>query len=56
MCPLRQSGRKSAPLLGEGTEKICITGTISNSQRIPTKINENGVIAKVRIIVKAVIL
>ena len=31
-------------------------GTIANSQRTPTKINKNGAIAKLRILVEQVIL
>ena len=31
-------------------------GTIENSQRTPTKINKNGAIAKIRIVVKQGIL
>ena len=39
-----------------GDSKMYTPGTIANSQRIPNKINKNGAIAKVRILVKQVIL
>ena len=39
-----------------GDSKMYTPGTIANSQRIPTKINKNGAIAKVRILLKQVIL
>ena len=39
-----------------GDSKMYTTGTIANSQRISTKINKNGAIAKVRILVKKMTL
>ena len=36
--------------------KMCTPGTWQNSQRMPTKANKNGAIAKVRILVEQVIL
>ena len=36
--------------------KIYAPGTIANSQRTPTKINKNGAIVKVRVLVEQVIL
>ena len=39
-----------------GDSKMYTPDTITNSQRIPTKINKNGAIAKVRILLKQVIL
>ena len=36
--------------------KMYIPGTIANSQRTPTKINKNGGIAKVRVLVEQDIL
>ena len=39
-----------------GDSKIYTPGTIANSQRMPTEINNDGAIAKVRILVEQVIL
>ena len=39
-----------------GDRKMYTSGTIANSQRMPTKINKNGSIAKVNILVEQVIL
>ena len=39
-----------------GGSEMYTPGTIANSQRLPTKINKNGAFAKVRILVKQVIL
>ena len=39
-----------------GDSKMYTPGTIANSQRMPTKINKNGAIAKVGVLVEQVIL
>ena len=51
ICTLKKN---SLPLLPEGGIKF--PGNIANLQRAPTKINKNGAIAKVRILVGQVIL
>ena len=39
-----------------GNSKMYTSGTIANSQKMPTEINKNDVIAKVKILVENVIL
>ena len=39
-----------------GDRKMYTSGTIANSQRMPTKINKNGATAKVKMLVEQVIL
>ena len=39
-----------------GSNKMYTHGTIKNSQRTPSKINKDGTIAKVRVLVKQMIL
>ena len=56
ICALR---KKSIPLLPGGMQsKMCTPGTIANSEtdRAPIKINKNGAVAKVRILVELAIL
>ena len=45
ICPLSKT---SAPICLMGTVK-CTPGSVANSQRMRTKINESGTIAKIRI-------
>ena len=52
LCPQEEESTSSS----WGDSKMYTSGTIANSQRTPTKINKNGVIAKVRILVEQVIL
>ena len=46
ICSLR---KKSAPLLPEGDIRMYTSGSIADSQRMLTEINESGAIAKIRI-------
>ena len=48
--------RKNNELLLHKGPKIYTPGAIANSQMTPTKINKNGAIVKVRILVEQVIL
>ena len=52
LCPQEEKCTSSSR---EGN-KMYIPGTIANSQRMSTKINKNGAIAKVRILMELVIL
>ena len=52
LCPKEEERTSSSCEDG----KICIPGTIANSQRTPTKVNKNGATAKVRTLVEQVIL
>ena len=51
ICALRN---ESEPLLQRGHSKMYTPSTIANSEtdRVSTKINKNGVVAKVRILVE----
>ena len=55
---IRALRKKSAPLLQRGHSKMYTPSTIANSEtdRMPTKINKNGAVAKVRILVELGIL
>ena len=55
MCKSVSSGRK-VNLFFLRDNKMYTSGTIANSQMMPTKINKNGAIAKVRILVEQAIL
>ena len=52
ICPIRK--KKCTFFLPK--EKVKRTHHITNSQKLPTKINKNGAIAKVRILVEPVIM
>ena len=52
LCPLEEEGSSSS----WEDSKMYTSGTITNSQRTPTKINKNGAIVKVRVLVEQAIL
>ena len=52
LCPQKEECISSS----RGDNRIYTPGIIGNSQRTPTKINKNGAVAKVRILVEQVIL
>ena len=54
-CVICALSKKSAHVLPNGSKRYT-HGTIANSQRTPTKINKNGAMAKVRILMEQVIL
>ena len=53
VCRLR---KKSARLRHEGHSEIYTSGSIANSQRMPTEINKTGTIAKMKILVEQVMV